>query len=284
MATATPEHASSDPLPGDGGWCGGWCRIAPVPLDERVAPLSLPAAPDRTGGRPTGVLLLHGFTGSPASMKPWGRYLAEQGYAVEVPLLPGHGTRWQDLNRVSWTDWYDEASTALDRLVATCDTVAVGALSMGGSVALRLAQERPDDVAGLVLVNPFVSSSRKELLALPLLKRAVPALKGVVNDMKKPGQDEVGYDRLPLKGLAAIVALWKVVVPDLPEVTQPLLYFRSTVDHVIDPSSSATVLKAVSSRDLEERMLDDSYHVATLDHDADRIFRESAEFVERITR
>ena len=256
----------------------------PVPLDERVAPLSLPATPDRTGGRPTGVLLLHGFTGSPASMKPWGRYLAEQGYAVEVPLLPGHGTRWQDLNRVSWTDWYDEASTALDRLVATCDTVAVGALSMGGSLALRLAQERPDDVAGLVLVNPFVSSSRKELLALPLLKLAVPALKGVVNDMKKPGQDEVGYDRLPLKGLAAIVALWKVVVPDLPKVTQPLLYFRSTVDHVIDQSSSSTVLKAVSSRDLEERLLDDSYHVATLDHDADRIFRESAEFLRRITR
>jgi carboxylesterase len=256
----------------------------PVPLDERVAPLSLPAAPDRTGGRPTGVLLLHGFTGSPASMKPWGRYLAEQGYAVEVPLLPGHGTRWQDLNQVSWTDWYDEASSALDRLVATCDTVVVGALSMGGSVALRLAQERPDDVAGLVLVNPFVSSSRKELLALPLLKRAVPALKGVVNDIKKPGQDEVGYDRLPLKGLAAIVQLWKVVVPDLPKVTQPLLYFRSTVDHVIDPSSGPTVLKAVSSRDLEERLLDDCYHVATLDHGADRIFRESAEFVERITR
>jgi carboxylesterase len=256
----------------------------PVPLDERVAPLSLPATPDRTGGRPTGVLLLHGFTGSPASMKPWGRYLAEQGYAVEVPLLPGHGTRWQDLNQVSWTDWYDEASTALDRLVATCDTVAVGALSMGGAVALRLAQERPDDVAGLVLVNPFVSSSRKELLALPLLKRAVPALKGVVNDIKKPGQDEVGYDRLPLKGLAAIVQLWKVVVPDLPKVTQPLLYFRSTVDHVIDPSSGPTVLKAVSSRDLEERLLDDCYHVATLDHGADRIFRESAEFVERITR
>ena len=254
-----------------------------VPLDERVAPLSLPATPDRTGGRPIGVLLVHGFSGSPASMKPWGHYLAEQGYAVEVPLLPGHGTRWQDLNQVSWTDWYDEASAALDRLTATCDAVVVAALSMGGSVALRLAEERPDDVAGLVLVNPFVSSTRKELVALPLLKRVVPALKGVVNDIMKPGQDEVGYDRLPLRGLAAVVEMWKVVVPDLPKVTQPLLYFRSTVDHVIDPSSGPTVLKAVSSRDLEERLLDDCYHVATLDHGADRIFRESAEFVERVT-
>jgi carboxylesterase len=284
MATATPEHASSDPLPGDGRWCGWWCRIAPVPLDERVAPLSLPAAPDRTGGRPIGVLLLHGFTGSPAAMKPWGRHLAAQGYAVEVPLLPGHGTRWQDLNQVSWTDWYDEASAALDRLTATCDSVVVGALSVGGSVALRLAQERPDDVAGLVLVNPFVSSTRKELIALPLLKRVVPAFPGVRNDILKPGQDEVAYSRLPLRGLAAVVELWKVVVPDLPKVTQPLLYFRSTVDHVIDPSSSATVLKAVSSRDLEERLLDDCFHVATLDHGAERIFQESVEFVERVTR
>lgn len=255
-----------------------------VPLDERVAPLSLPATPDRTGGRSIGVLLLHGFTGSPAAMKPWGRFLAEQGYAVEAPLLPGHGTRWQDLNRVSWTDWYDEASSALDRLTATCETVVVGALSMGGSVALRLAEERPDDVAGLVLVNAFVSSKRKELLALPLLKRVVPSLGGVRNDILKPGQDEVAYDRLPLRGLAAVVEMWRVVVPDLPKVTQPILYFRSSVDHVIDPSSSATVMKAVSSRDLEERLLDDCYHVATLDHGAERIFRESAEFVERITR
>ncbi|MGH3345381.1 MAG: alpha/beta hydrolase [Nocardioides sp.] len=255
-----------------------------MPLDERVAPLSLPATPDRTGGRPIGVLLLHGYTGSPASMKPWGLFLAERGYAVEAPLLPGHGTRWQDLNRVSWTDWYDEASAALDRLTVSCEAVVVGALSMGGSVALRLAEERPDDVAGLVLVNPFVSSRRKELLALPLLKRVVPSLAGIKNDILKPGQDEVAYDRLPLRGLAEVVAMWKVVVPDLPKVTQPLLYFRSSVDHVIDSSSSPTVMKAVSSRDLEERLLDDCYHVATLDHGAERIFSESAEFVERITR
>jgi len=159
----------------------------------------------------------------------------------------------------------------------------VGALSMGGSVVLRLAEERGDQVAGIVLVNPFVSTDRKELVALPVLKHLVPALKGVVNDIKKPGQDEVGYPKLPLKGLAQVLALWKVVVPDLGRVTQPLLYFRSTVDHVIDPSSSPTVLSHVSSTDVEERMLDNSFHVATLDHDADRIVAESAEFVARVT-
>jgi carboxylesterase len=245
--------------------------------------MSLPARPELTGGRAIGVLLLHGFSGSPAAMRPWAEHLAGQGYAVEVPLLPGHGTRWQDLNRVRWTDWYAEAERALDRLRTGTEAVVVGALSMGGSVALRLAEERGADVAGVVLVNPFVSSRRKELVALPVVKHLVPAAKGVVNDIKKPGQDEVGYPRLPLKGLAEIVGMWRVVVPDLPRVTQPLLYFRSSVDHVIDDSSSRTVLGAVSSRDAQERVLAESYHVATLDNDAPQIFEESAAFVARVT-
>jgi carboxylesterase len=248
-----------------------------------TAPLALPAEPDRTGGRAIGVLLVHGFTGSPASLKPWAYALADRGYAVEVPLLPGHGTRWQDLNRVSWTDWYAEAEAAFDRLHEVCDAVVVGGLSVGGSVALRLAEERGAEISGIVLVNVFLSSTRKELVALPLIKHVVPSLRGVVNDIKKPGQDEHGYPRLPLRGLAAVTEMWKVVVPDLGRVTQPVLYFRSAADHVIDPSSSPTVLRGVRSADVEERVLQNSYHVATLDHDADRIFDESAEFVARVT-
>lgn len=248
-----------------------------------TAPLTLTAQPDKTDGRAVGVLLVHGFTGSPAGLKPWAQALSERGYAVEVPLLPGHGTRWQDLNTVSWTDWYAEAEAAFDRLRESCQAVVVGGLSMGGSVVLRLAEARGDQVSGIVLVNPFVSSTRKELVALPVIKHVVPSLRGVVNDIKKPGQDEHGYDRLPLKGLAQVTEMWKVVVPDLKRVTQPLLYFRSAADHVIDPSSSPTVLRGVASVDVEERMLDNSYHVATLDNDAERIFSESAEFVARVT-
>ncbi|HEY3528945.1 MAG TPA: alpha/beta fold hydrolase [Nocardioides sp.] len=246
-------------------------------------PLSLPAHPEQTGGRSVGVLLLHGYTGSPASLKPWARALADHGYAVEVPLLPGHGTRWQDLNRVSWTDWYAEAEAAFDRLRESCAAVAVTGLSMGGCLALRLAEERGDQVAGLVLVNPFVSSIRTELTLLPFIKHFIPSMRGVTNDIRKPGQDEHGYDRLPLKGLAEVTTMWKVVVPDLNRVNQPLLYFRSENDNVIDPSSSPTILHGVSSTDVEERTLDNSYHVATLDHDAEQIFAESAEFTARVT-
>ena len=184
---------------------------------------------------------------------------------------------------MAWTDWYAEAQRAFDALHRSCEAVVVGGLSMGGSVALRLAEVRGDQVSGIVLVNPFVSSTRKELKALPVLKHVVPSLGGVVNDIKKPDQDEVGYTRLPLKGRRAVMDMWKVVVPDLGRVTQPLLYFRSATDHVIDDSSSPTVLGAVGSTDVEERILDNSYHVATLDHDAPRIFEESAAFISRVT-
>jgi carboxylesterase len=258
--------------------------MAEVPTHQYpTAPLALPAQPDRTGGLSIGVLLVHGFTGSPASMKPWAQSLADQGYAVEVPLLPGHGTRWQDLNQVAWTDWYAEAEAAFDRLRADCDAVVVAGLSMGGSVVLRLAEMRGAEVSGVLLVNPFVASMRTELHLLPVIKHVIPALRGVVNDIKKPDQDEHGYDRLPLKGLAEVTSMWKVVVPDLTRVTQPVLYFRSENDHVIDVSSSPTVLNGVSSAEVEERVLTNSYHVATLDNDADRIFTESAEFIARVT-
>ncbi len=103
----------------------------------------LPARPELTGGRRVGVLLSHGFTGSPASMRPWGECLAERGYAVEVPLLPGHGTTWQELNITTWDDWYAEVDPAFEKLAAENDAVVVGGLSMGGALVLRLAGRPP---------------------------------------------------------------------------------------------------------------------------------------------
>lgn len=239
------------------------------------------AAPFRADGGPTGVLLLHGLTGSPASMRPWGEHLAVEGFTVSVPRLPGHGTSWQELNRTQWTDWYAEASRNLDELRESCDEVFVTGLSMGGCLTLRLAEERPDDVGGLLLVNPSVASADKRLIALPVLKRVVPALKAIGNDIKKPGVDEHAYDRIPLKALDSLRALWKVTRDELPKVTVPVLMFRSVEDHVVQPLSAQIISQRVSSRDVTERVLDNSYHVATLDNDAESIFIESAEFIRK---
>ncbi len=243
-----------------------------MPLNPDDEPYSAP------GGR-TGVLLVHGFTGSPASMRPWGEQLAGEGLAVEIPRLPGHGTTWQEMNRSRWTDWYAEASRGLDLLLARCDEVFVAGLSMGGGLALRLAEERPDDVAGLVLVNPSVATTDRRLLLLPVLKRLRGSVKGIKSDIKKADVDEPGYDRVPLKALDSLRALWKVTAVDLPRVTAPLLLFRSVEDRVVQPLSAQLILQRVSSRDVTERVLDNSYHVAVLDNDAPSIFAQSAEFI-----
>src|SRR5664279_1311219 len=85
------------------------------------------------GGR-VGVLVSHGFTGTPESVRSWAEHLAAAGYTVRLPLLPGHGTTWQDTNRTSWQDWYGEIEKAYDELSARCHTVFAGGLSMGGTL------------------------------------------------------------------------------------------------------------------------------------------------------
>jgi carboxylesterase len=234
------------------------------------------------GNRRIGVLLSHGFTGSPYSMRPWAEFLAKEGYAVEVPRLPGHGTSWQEMNTTRWKDWYAEVSRSLDKLLAENDRVVLAGLSMGGGLMLRLAADRPDDVAGLMLVNPAVNLASKKLLPVPLLMHLVPGLPTIGNDVKKIGVDEYAYPRVPLKALHSMMSGWKPLRRDLHKVTAPILMFRSTIDHVVDPSSGRIILRSVSSTDVSERVLSDSYHVATLDNDAPTIFQESLEFLRKL--
>ncbi len=257
-------------------------HTAQMTIHPLAAPLSEPARPELTGGRRIGVLLSHGFTGQPASMKPWGEALAERGYAVVVPRLPGHGTTWQELNTLTWADWYAELDRTLDRLVAENDAVVVGGLSMGGALVLRLAADRPGDVAGVMVVNPAVATKRLDVKLLPVLKHLVKSFPGIADDIKKPGAEEFGYTRTPLKAVHSMMQQWPELVADLPKVTAPLLYFRSAEDHVVDEASEPLITGRVSSRDVTVVRLADSYHVATLDHDAQRIFDESAAFVARV--
>ena len=237
------------------------------------------ARPLSVDGGPYGVLVSHGFTGSPKSVRPWGQALADAGYTVRVPRLPGHGTTWQELSQTRWQDWYAEVDRALTELRSRCDKVAVAGLSMGGCLALRLAEQRPDDVDALVLVNPSVRSTDRRLLALPLLRRVMATVPAIGNDILKLGVSEGAYDRTPLQPLHSLTHLWRDVAADLPRVVAPLLVLRSRVDHVVDPSSAALILSAVSSQVRRELLLEDSYHVATLDNDAPRIVEESLHFL-----
>ena len=252
-------------------------------IAEIHQPLSVAARPELTGGRRIGVLLSHGFTGSPASIKPWGQFLADKGYAVEVPRLPGHGTTWKELNTKRFPDFYAEITRAFDKLRAENDAVVIGGLSMGGTLVLRLAADRGDQVAGVLLVNAAVGTRRLDVKLLPVLKHVVPAFPAIANDIKKPGGDEHGYSRTPLKAIHSLFQVFPRLIADLPTIEAPVLYFHSRDDHVVDTFSVETITQALAGHDLEVRTLLESYHVATLDNDAPQIFDESAAFIEKVT-
>jgi carboxylesterase len=231
-----------------------------------------------------GVLFCHGFTGNPTSLRPWAEHAAAAGLTVRLPRLPGHGTTWKDMAGTRWEDWYGELDTAFQELRPRVRVLVVAGLSMGGALALQLAEQHGDGVDGLILVNPAVKIEDKRLVALPVIRWIAPWLPPVGNDIKKPGVAEDAYDRIPPHALHSMLKGYERVAADLPRVTQPLLLLRSPEDHVVPASSSALVLSRISSAEREEVLLEDSYHVATLDNDAPRIFEGTVSFVNRIAQ
>lgn len=246
-------------------------------------PLKSGAEPAFYEGSPIGVLLVHGFTGSPASMKPWGEYLNKQGFTASVPRLPGHGTSWQEMNKTRWEDWFAEVEHAWDKLRRSCTTTFIFGMSMGGALSTRLAELRGDEVAGIALVNPAFFTTRPDRFLLPVLHHVVPAFPGISNDIKKPGQDEVAYTKIPLKAAHSMTDLWNTTKREIGRVHQPIMVFTSKDDHVVEPENSEWLLEHVNSIDRTHTILPESYHVATLDHDAPTIFEESAAFIKRLT-
>ena len=236
------------------------------------------------GHGPDGVLLVHGYTGTPQSMRPWADHLEAAGFAVSLPRLPGHGTHWRELNQTTWTDWYAHADAAFADLRGRCDRVFLAGLSMGAALGLRLAEQHGPEVAGLVLVNPVLTASHPLLRVLPVLRHLLPSLAAIANDVADPAATEIAYDRNPLHAMHSQTRLWADVVAGLDRVSQPLLVFRSEQDHLLDGASVALLKERIGSADAEFRTLTRSYHVATLDYEADEIFTASVEFYRRLAR
>ncbi len=224
------------------------------------------AEPFSLGDGAVGVLMIHGFTGSPASMRPIGEWLASNGVAVEGVRLPGHGTNLEDLRSRRWTEWVDEAGRGLDALRARCRTVVVFAQSMGGSVALLLASSRPEDVDGLALANPYVFDTR--LLVAPAGRLILRNVKGVANDIAKPGEDENADHRMPVPAIVEMATMLRRAREVLSSIRQPVVIFQSGTDHVIPRGNATKVLERIGSERKELVPCPASYHVVTLDHDA----------------
>jgi carboxylesterase len=245
---------------------------------ETVGPAVLPGAePFSADGGSVGVLVCHGFTGSPRTVRPWAEYLAAAGLTIRAPRLPGHGTTWQDCNQTGWQDWLGAADGAFDELSGRCEQVFVVGISMGACLAFRLAQTKGSAVSGLVVVNPSLAPDTRLFVLAPVLKHVMPSLPGIAGDIKKPGGNEGGYKRVPVRAAATLPPLWKLTTRHLSGVTQPVLVYRSTVDHVVGPASMRVLRAALPT--VQVRPLPNSYHVATLDNDAAEIFEGTLAFI-----
>jgi carboxylesterase len=156
-------------------------------------------------------------------------------------------------------------------------------LSMGGTLVTRLAEEKGHGLTGLILVNPSYATQRFDARFARYIAWAVPSRPGIASDIKKPGSVEYGYERTPVRAFASLQQLWAVVRADFARVTAPTLLFRSRTDHVVEPLSAQLLHAGATSTTVREVVLEDSYHVATLDNDAPAIFAGSVEFIHSLT-
>jgi carboxylesterase len=233
-------------------------------------------------GNASGVLVLHGFTGNPSSMRPIAELASAAGYSVELPRLPGHGTTVEDMLTTTWADWSKTAEQAYDELAERCERVAVVGLSMGGGLAAFLAEERPS-LAGCVLINPLVKPPVPEMYEglVALLDAGVESIDSIGSDVKKEGVIESSYDATPLVPAKSLFEGVASVHEQLSQITAPVLLLTSREDHVVTSDNGDDVVSEVSGP-VERVWLENSYHVATIDNDQELVESLTMDFLARV--
>jgi carboxylesterase len=241
------------------------------------------AEPFSAPGGPHGALVLHGFTGTPQSMRGLAQALADAGFRVELPLLPGHGTSVEDMEATSWADWSAAAETAYEKLAAECERVVVAGLSMGGTLTAWLATRHPE-IAGIAVINGCIDPPAPALRNIldMMVAQGVAEVPGIGSDIALPGAREVSYGRTPISCTMSLMNELDDLKRDLGAISSPVLILTSTEDHVVPTVSSDTLAEGVSGP-VERVTLARSYHVATLDFDKELIEQETVAFARRVT-
>ena len=241
------------------------------------------AEPLSAAGSEVGVLVVHGFTGNPGTMRPLAEALVGAGFSVEMPRLPGHGTTIEDMMTTTWADWSGATEAAYTDLAGRCRAVVVAGLSMGGTLTVWLAARHPE-VAGIVCINPAVAAREpevKEMVTL-MLGAGETVSPGIGSDIADPDAHESAYEGTPLSCALSLFEALDDLQPLLPAITCSVLLLTSPEDHVVEPASSDHLAASVSGP-VERVSLDRSYHVATLDHDKELIAERTIAFVRKVT-
>ena len=225
-----------------------------------------------------GVIVIHGLTSTTSSMKFLAEQFADAGYNIELPRLSGHGTKWQDMNSVKYTDWIDDLERALKKLQERCSKIFLCGLSLGGELALYLTGKHPE-IAGTILINHTSKFINPKFWLVPFLNKFIRSVPAIASDIKDPDFKEFAYDRTPTNGINEMLKLMKEVNKIQSNILQPFLIFKSKDDHAVPRISATFTMKKLGSKDKELIWLENSYHVAPLDYDKDLITKKSIEFI-----
>jgi len=242
-----------------------------------VTPSVLPGAePFESDGGPLGVLLLHGFGGSPGSLRGVAEWFAARGATVRLPRLPGHGTSPEDLSHTTWRDWVAEADDALSSLAERCPAVTLLGHSMGASLALHLAATRPVDVGALALANPYLRDRR--LMIVPVARWFVRSTSAGATDSANGATDPGRYRRRPTPAVVTLRSFLRLVDRELPRVRAPMIVLTSAIDHEIPAGSAERILDRARPTRVERVVYANSYHALPMDRDAPMLCERALAF------
>ncbi len=231
-------------------------------------------------GGPDGVLLVHGFTATTAEVRLVAKALHGRGYTVAGPLLPGHGTRPEDMNRYRWQDWYAAVEKAYLALEAHCQRVVVGGESTGGVLALRLAALHPEISAVLSYATALRLNMRAwDVLRLHLIAPFVPSLP------KEPSHDDnpwQGYRVNPLKAAIQLLRLQGETRRLLPDVRQPILIMQGKQDRTVAESAPQEIYAGVRSAVKELHWMANSGHCVMIDREWEAVAQMTVRFLAEV--
>jgi carboxylesterase len=224
-------------------------------------------------GNQTGVLLIHGFTATTAEVRLIGEKLHQAGYTVAAPLLPGHGTDPDDLNRSTWQMWLEKVKKFYEMLARECDQVFVVAESMGALLALALNVEHPE-IKGLLLFAPAIKVHK-----LWLSRLVAPFMKYLAKSSEDDGLPWKGYNVYPVQASVQMLNLQRYVRQHLSEVTAPTLLFTGEYDTTLTPDAAEIILEGIGSAEKGLIHMSESPHCILLDGELDQAFEDIVNFI-----
>lgn len=226
----------------------------------------------------TGVLLIHGFTATTAEVRLLASFLFKKGYTVSGPLLPGHGTTPDELNKTHWQDWTQCIENAYQDLKQKTDEVVVVGESVGGLLSLFLASEHPE--INSILLYATALSIKNIRLSFLLSRIKKFQKKSGVDDRKLPWK---GYTVNPLRAVTQIYRLQKVIHQRLTRITQPALIAHGLLDHTIDPKTSEFIYNSISSELKKLIWYKNSTHCVLIDFELEKVSADALEFIQETT-